>query len=128
MQAQGATGGRRDEQAWLAIEVLVRRWFGEPGWQAFGDRFAFDVDLLIARAVPRIVGSGKAAAGIACSSCTFEDESVAAGRKASKEGIWHRCPRCGEDSLFRFYIVNVRRGDIARALFPPTNHVREAER
>jgi len=116
----GAAFHRREERTQLDIAEWIRREFGDDGWEAFGTRFGFDPDLLLVAAKGPIIGSGKSGAGLACTSCAFEIESVPVGRKASREGVWEPCPRCGENALARFYVIPVRRGDIARALFPWT--------
>src|SRR5437773_311678 len=106
---------RRKEGARDDIISWIRRKFGPEGWEAFGTRFGFDVDLLVEAAKS---GVKRKAAGLACTSCIYELESVPVGRKASREGVWEPCPRCGENSLARFYVVPIRRGEVARALFP----------
>ncbi len=89
---------------------------GPEYWNAFGDRFGFDVDLLLAQLDP-IVNGRPRTAGTVCERCLFADYSQVNASRASDRGLDWDCPRCG-GVLHKLYESDIPYTDILKLLRP----------
>lgn len=110
---------RREDVAEYETMAMVRR-LGPLAWGRFGDKFACEVHLLLAKLPGHILFNPDArCVGTICLECCDEDSRKRTAKKAVLEGISWPCRECGSEyGLTKVYETEFTPSDIIRVLFP----------
>lgn len=118
---------RREEVADYELKAMIHR--SSPlAWERFGDAFAFDVALLLAKLPGHVLFNPDAeCVGTICIDCCDEDLRKRTATRARESGVSWPCRKCGSEyGLAKVYEAAVTRSDVLRALFPWSGNRRAA--